>query len=65
MGDSCARDVRQRTMRRELGPYVIEEPIVVPTGSIERLESGADAPRKRAFSDERSALQRPNNSLKV
>ena len=65
MGESCARDVQQRTTRRELVPYVIEQPIVVPTGSIVRIESGANATRKRAFSDERSALQRPNNSHKV
>ena len=56
---------RQGTMHRELTPYVIEQPIVVPTGSIARNESGADAPRKRAFSDETSAVERPNNSLKV
>ena len=61
---ACAA-LRQGTTHRELIPYVIEQPIVVPTGSIVRIESGADAPRNRAFSDERSAVARPNNSRKV
>jgi hypothetical protein len=65
MGDSCAREVRRSTTHRELMPCVIEQPIVVSTGSIVRIESGADAPRKRAFRDERSAVEVPNHSHKV
>ena len=60
----CATS-RQGTTHRELIPYVIEQPIVVSTASIVRIESGADAPRKRAFSDELSAVERPDDSHKV
>jgi hypothetical protein len=65
MGNSCPRDVRQSTTHRELITYVIEQPIVVPTVSIERIESGADAPRSGAFIDERSTTERSNGSHKV
>lgn len=65
MDDSYVRDVRQGTTHRELIPSVIEQPIIVSTESIVRLESGADAPRKRAFTDERLAVWRPNGSHKV
>ena len=65
MGDPCARDVRQSTTHRELIAYVIEQPIVAPTASIERLDSGADAPRSAVFSDERLAVERPNDRHKV
>ena len=56
MADLCMRNVRRGTTHRELIPYVIEQPMIGSTESIVRLESGADAPRKRAFSDERSAV---------
>ena len=56
MGDSCVRDVRRSTTYRELIPDVIEQLIVVPTASIERIDSGADAPRSGVFSDERPAV---------
>jgi hypothetical protein len=56
MDDSCAPAVRPSTVHRELITCVIEHPIVVPITSIVRIESGADAPRKRAFSDERSTV---------
>ena len=65
MGESCTRQVRRRTTHRELIPYVIEQPIVVSTASIERLESVADAPRSRMFSDERSVVERPNDGHQV
>ena len=52
MGDSSARDLRQSTTHRESIPYVIEQPIVLPTTSIVRMDSGADAPRSSGFSDE-------------
>ena len=58
MDDSYAPAVRPSTTHRELIPYVIEQPIVVSTGSIMRIESGADAPRRIAFSDERLATER-------
>jgi len=65
MDDSCVRDARQGTTHRELIPYVIEQPIVGCIASIVRIESGADAPRTRAFRDERSAVERPNDRHKV
>jgi hypothetical protein len=60
----CAAS-RQGTTHRELIPYMIEQPIVGPTGSIVRIESGADAPRSAVFSDERSAVEQPNHRHKV
>lgn len=45
MDDPCVRDGPQGTTRRELSPYAIEQPIVVSTASIVRIDSGADAPR--------------------
>ena len=65
MADSSARDVRQSTTHRELIPYVIEQPIVVSTASIVRIDPGADAPRSGVFSDERPAVERPEDSLEV
>lgn len=57
MADMTDADIRGTT-RRELIAYVIEQRIVVPTASIERIEPGADAPRKGAFSDERPTVER-------
>ena len=65
MGDSCAREGRRSTAHRELIPHVIEQPIIVSTASIERIESVADTPRIRVFSDERSTVERSNDSHKV
>lgn len=65
MDDPCVCDVPQCTTRRELILYVVEQPIVMSTESIVRIESGADAPRKRAFSDETSTTGRPTDSHKV
>lgn len=65
MGDSWTREVRQSTTHRELFIYVIEQPMVVSTASIVRIDSLADAPRSGVVSDERSAVVRPNNSHKV
>lgn len=64
MADSTAAVV-QGTTHRELIICVIEQPIVVSTASIERLESGADAPRNGVFSDERSTAERSDNGHKV
>ena len=65
MGNSYARAVRPSTTHRELITYVIEQPIAVPTASIVRIDSGADAPRSGVFSDERPAVERPNDRHKV
>jgi hypothetical protein len=65
MGNPRARDVRQSTTYRELSTYVIEQPIVVPTASIERIESGADASRSAIVSDERWAIMRSNGTQGV
>ena len=65
MGNSFAWNVRQSTTHRELIPYVIEQPVVVSTASIVRIESGADAPRSGVFSVERPAVERPNDTHKV
>lgn len=62
MADPRTRVVRQRTTRRELIPCVIEQPIVVSTESIVRIESGADAPRYAMFSDEGSSIEPPSGS---
>lgn len=45
MDDPGVRDVPQGTTPPELSPYAIEQAIVVPTASIVRIDSGADAPR--------------------
>ena len=65
MGDSYPPAVGPSTTHRELIPYVIEQPIVVSTGSIMRIESSADAPRRIAFSDERSTAERSSDRHKV
>jgi hypothetical protein len=65
MGNSRVRNLRQSTAHRELITYVIEQPIVVSTASIVRIDSVADAPRNGGFSDERSAVERPIDSHKV
>lgn len=65
MGNSYVPAVRQSTTHPELITYVIEQPIVVSTASIVRIDSGADAPRSDVFSDQRSAVERLNNSHKV
>ena len=65
MGDAYAPAVRPSTTHRELIPYVIEQPIVVSTGPIVRIEAGADAPRRRALSDERSTAERSSVRHKV
>jgi hypothetical protein len=65
MGNSYARAVRESTTRRELIPCVIEQPILVSTASIVRIDPSADAPRSGVFSDERPAVERPNDRHKV
>jgi hypothetical protein len=65
MGNPYARAMRENATHRELFTYVIEQPIVVSTASIVRIDSGADAPRSGVFSDERSAVERPDDRHKV
>jgi hypothetical protein len=50
MGNSYTLAVRPSTTHRELIPYVIEQPTVVSTASIVRIELGTDAPRSVGFS---------------
>lgn len=57
--------ISEGTMRRGLIAYVIEQRIVVSTASIERIEPGADASRRGAFSDERPTVERSNDRHKV